>query len=49
LWWVHVFGGGAGGLSALTVGQPFDTIKIRQQQALPTLLQCVKQEGFQAL
>ena len=49
----HVAAGGAGGIAALLVGAPFDTIKVRQQvwkqRALPTLRQCLRQEGLAGL
>ena len=49
----HVAAGGAGGIAALLVGAPFDTVKVRQQvwkqRALPTLRQCLRQEGLAGL
>jgi hypothetical protein len=49
----RLLAGAVSGLAVLIVGQPFDTVKVRQQvkqqRALYTLQECVRLEGLAGL
>ena len=49
----RLLAGAVSGLAVLIVGQPFDTVKVRQQvkqqRALHTLQECVRLEGLAGL
>jgi hypothetical protein len=49
----RLLAGSVSGLAVLIVGQPFDTVKVRQQvkqqRALYTLQECVRLEGLAGL
>ena len=50
---VRLLAGAVSGLAVLIVGQPFDTVKVRQQvkqqRALHTLQECIRLEGLAGL
>ena len=51
--WPPIAAGGVSGIAVVLVGQPFDTIKVRQQMLqqspLPAMQQCLRSEGLAGL